>query len=334
MALLASNTQTLVDWAKKQDPDGSAARIVELLNATNEAIGDIPFKEANNITSHRTTMRSGLPTPVWRLFNQGVQPTKSTTVQVDDVIGMMEDYAEVDKALADLNGNSGEYRLSEAVAHIEALNQAYMTAMFYGNNSTNPEQFNGLSVRYSTVNQATAPIAMNVIDGGGISTDNTSVWLILWGDQTVHGIYPKGSKAGLTHRDLGEVTVESAGGVAGARMQAYRDHFRWDCGLSVRDWRYAVRIANIDASNLVTESSAADLVRLLIKAKHRIPNLNMGKAAIYCNRTVRQMLDIQALSKSQNVLAIREAAGQFQTDFFGIPIRTVDAILNTEARVV
>ena len=333
MALIASNTQTLVDWAKKQDPNGSPARIVEILNATNEAIQDIPFKEANNTTSHRTTMRSGLPTPVWRLFNQGVQPTKSTTVQVDDVIGMLEDYAEVDKALADLNGNSSEYRLSEAVAHIEGLNQAFMTAFFYGNNSINPEQYNGMSTRYSTVN-ASVPISQNVIDGGGTGSVNTSVWLICFGDQTVHGIYPKGSKAGLTHEDLGRVTVDSAGGVSGARMEAYRDHFRWDCGLSVRDWRYAVRICNIDTANLVAETSAADLIKLMIKAKNRLPNMNMGKTVIYCNRTVRQMLEIQALNKSSGALAIREAAGQFQTDFFGIPMRLCDAILNTEARVV
>ena len=333
MPLLASNTQTLVDWASKQDPNGSAARIVELLNATNAAIQDIPFKEANNTTSHRTTMRSGLPTPVWRLFNQGVQPTKSTTVQVDDVIGMLEDYAEVDKALADLNGNSSEYRLSEAVAHIEGLNQAFMTAFFYGNNSLNPEQYNGLATRYSTV-VSTVAISQNVIDAGGTGSVNTSIWLLCFGDQTIHGIYPKGSKAGLTHEDLGRVTVDSAGGVAGARMEAYRDHFRWDCGISVRDWRYGVRICNIDTTNLVAESSAADLIKLMIKAKARLPNMNMGKCVLYVNRTVLQMLEIQALAKSNAALSIREAAGQFTTDFFGIPIRVCDAILNTESRVV
>lgn len=334
MALLSANAPTLIDWAKKLDPDGKPARIVELLAATNEALPDIPFKEANGTTHHRTTMRTGLSTPTWRLFNQGVQPTKTSVAQVDDVIGMLEDYAEVDKALADLNGNTSEFRLSESVAHLEGMNQSAMTSLIYGNNGLNPEQFNGLSVRYNTVNPATAAIAQNVIDGGGTGTDNTSIWLICWGENTVHGIFPKGTTAGLQHRDLGEVTVENAGGVSGARMQAYRDHFKWNMGLSVRDWRYAVRICNIDTSNLVSESSAADLVKLLIKAKHRVPNLGMGRAVIYCNRTVRQMLDIQALNKSQGVLAIREAAGQFQTDFLGIPIKTVDAILNTEARVV
>lgn len=334
MALLNATAPTLIDWAKKLDPDGKPARIVELLAATNEALPDIPFKEANGITHHRTTMRSGLSTPTWRLFNQGVQPTKTSVVQVDDAIGMLEDYAEVDKALADLNGNTSDFRLSEAVAHLEGMNQAAMTSLIYGNNGTNPEQFNGLAVRYNTVNPVTAAIAQNVIEGGGTGTDNTSVWLVCWGDNTVHGVFPKGSTAGLQHRDLGEVTIENANGVSGARMQAYRDHFKWNLGVCVRDWRYAVRIANIDTSNLVSESSAADLVKLLIKAKHRIPNMGMGKCVIYCNRTVRQMLDIQALNKSQQVLAIREAAGQFQTDFLGIPIKTVDAILNTEARVV
>lgn len=334
MALLSATAPTLIDWAKKLDPDGSPARIVELLAATNEALPDIPFKEANGITHHRTTMRTGLSTPTWRLFNQGVQPTKTSVVQVDDVLGMMEDYAEVDKALADLNGNTAEFRLSESIAHIEGMNQAAMTAFIYGNNGTNPEQFNGLAVRYNTVNPLTAPIAQNVIDAGGTGTDNTSLWLVCWGENTVHGTFPKGSTMGLQHRDMGEVTIENANGVSGARMQAYRDHFKWNMGLCVRDWRYAVRICNIDTSNLVSESSAADLVKLMIKALHRIPNRNLGRPVFYANRTVRQMLDIQALNKSQQVLSIREAAGQFQTDFLGVPIKTVDAILNTEARVV
>ena len=338
MALIASNTQTLVDWAKKQDPNGSPARIVEILNATNEAIQDIPFKEANNTTSHRTTMRSGLPTPVWRLFNQGVQPTKSTTVQVDDVIGMLEDYAEVDKALADLNGNSSEYRLSEAVAHIEGLNQAFMTAFFYGNNSINPEQYNGMSTRYSTVN-ASVPISQNVIDGGGTGSDNTSIWFVTWGDHATTLLYPKGMKAGVTIEDKGEQRVLDD---AGNPYYAKETLFNWHMGVAVKDHRYNARIANIDVSEAMAGN--VDIWALLRQAYYRLESRRRdavsSRIAIYMNRDMIEILDAQSSDRSlttarSNTTHVSQATieGKEVMTYRGLPIRETDALLNTEALV-
>ena len=51
-------------------------------------------------------------------------------MQVTDSIGMLETYAEVDKSLADLNGNTDEFRLSEDRAFIEAMNQAMAQTLF------------------------------------------------------------------------------------------------------------------------------------------------------------------------------------------------------------
>ncbi|MCQ4021275.1 major capsid protein, partial [Klebsiella pneumoniae] len=132
--------------------------------------------EGNLPTGHRTTIRSGLPSATWRLLNYGVQPSKSTTVQVTDGIGMLETYAEIDKSLADLNGNTAEFRLSEDRAFIEAMNQQMAQTLFYGDTSVNPQQFMGLSSRYSDL---TATNAQNIIDAGGTGTDNTSIWLIV-----------------------------------------------------------------------------------------------------------------------------------------------------------
>ncbi len=138
-----------------------------------------------------------------RLLNYGVQPSKSTTVQVTDSVGMLETYAEVDKSLADLNGNTAEFRLSEDRAFIEAMNQQMAQTLFYGDSSVNPQQFMGLSSRYSSLS---AGNAQNIIDAGGTGTDNTSIWLVVWGENTVHGIFPKGQKAGIQMEDKGRDT--------------------------------------------------------------------------------------------------------------------------------
>lgn len=332
MATLGANALTLADWAKRLDPDGKVPSIVELLSQNNEIIQDMVFVEGNLPTGHRTTVRTGLPTVAWRLLNQGVQPSKSTTAQVDEQCGKLEAWSEVDVELAKLNGNAPAFRLSEAQAFIEAMNQEFASTLFYGNAGLAPEEFTGLSIRYS---DPAATNGQNVLDAAGAGSDNTSIWLICWGNQTVHGIFPKGSKAGLSHADHGEVTVETTAGMAGTRLRAFQDQFKWDCGVAVKDWRYAVRIGSIDVSNLVAKSSAADLIELMIKAMHRIPALGMGKCAFYMNRTVKQMLDIQRRDDviTGGGLVYNEVDGKLIPSFRGIPIRTCDAILETEAAV-
>lgn len=330
MVTLATNNPTLADIAKGLDPDGSVAQTVEILNQTNEILADATFIEGNLQTGHRTSIRSGLPTPTWRKLYGGVQPTKSTKVQVTDNCGMLEDYAEVDKALADLNGNTMSFRLSEDKAHIEGINQEVAQTLIYGNEGSAPAEFTGLSARY---NSLAAQNADNIIDGAGTGSDNTSIWLVVWGPQTAHMIYPKGSKAGLSVTDKGQVTVENADG-AGGRMEAYRTHYKWDVGFSLRDWRYVARVCNIDVSDLGTVANTKNLITWMIQASERIPAFGLGRAAWYVNRTVREKLRLGIIEKISNNLTWETVAGQRVMMFDGIPVRRTDAILNTESRVV
>src|SRR6056297_1670708 len=149
MATLASNALTLADWAKRLDPDGKVPAIVELLSQSNEILDDMLFVEGNLPTGHRTNVRTGLPSVAWKLINQGVTPSKSTTAQIDEAVGIMEAWCEVDVDLAMLNGNTSSFRLSEAQAFIEAMNQEMAETVFYGNSSTAPEEFTGFAPRYS-----------------------------------------------------------------------------------------------------------------------------------------------------------------------------------------
>jgi hypothetical protein len=332
MSTLGSNCLTLADFAKRLDPDGKVPQIVELLSQTNSLLEDMQWMEGNLPVGHRTTVRTGLPTVAWRLLNGGVTPSKSTTAQIDEGCGMLEAWSEVDKDLAELNGNTNAFRLSEAQAFIEAMNQEMASTLFYGNSSVDPEEFTGLSIRYSSLSAANA---QNVIVGGGAGADNSSIWLVCWGPQSVFGIFPKGSKAGLVHDNLGEVTVEMTAGIAGTRMRAYQDRWQWKCGVALRDWRYVVRIPNIDISALVAKSSAADLIELMIKAIHRVPNIKMAKPVFYMNRSVFQMLDIQRRDDviSGGGLTYQNVDGGVQASFRGIPVKICDALHELETVV-
>jgi len=331
MAVLGTTNPTLADLAKVTDPDGSIADVVEILNATNEILMDMTFLEGNLTTGHRTSIRSGLPTPTWRKLYGGVQPTKSRAVQVTDNTGMMEDYSEVDKALVDMAGNPAAFRLQEDRPHIEGMNQEFASTLFYGDESTAPEEFTGFAPRYSSLS---AENGDNIINGGGSGADNASIWLICWGPNTCHGIIPKGSKAGVQQRDLGEVTVENADGSNG-RMQAYRTHYRWDVGLSVRDWRYVVRVANIDRSLLTSDiTTGADLNDLMHQAWTELPSTSAGRCAWYMDKQVMSFLRRQTANAVQNsTLSVDMVGGTMQTSWGGIPIRRCDALRTNEATV-
>ena len=333
MATLSVNNPTLADVAKATDPDGKIATIVEILNETNDVIDDMTFMEGNLPTGHRSSVRTGLPTPTWRKLYEGVDPSKSTIVQVTDTCGMLEAYAEIDAALAELNGNTNEFRMVEDKAFIEGMNQEFANTLFYGDEGTEPEAFTGLAPRY---NDNSGPAnADNILLGGGSGSDNTSIWLVAWGPNTVHGIYPKGSRGGLRMTDKGLVTIEDSNGSNGGRMEAYRTHYRWDLGLVVRDWRYVVRICNIDVSDLTKDKSgsSADLTDLMSQAIELLPSAGMGRPVFYMNRGTRSFVKRQ-LANSTNVhLSMDEVGGKHVLSFDGIPVKRCDAITNAEATI-
>jgi hypothetical protein len=322
MATLSATVPTLLDVTKRMDPDGKAAKIAEMLSQDNEILDDMQWYEGN------------LPTAAWRKLNQGVPHSKSTTAQIDEACGMLEAYSQIDKDVADLNGNTPEFRLSENSAFIEALNQKMATTAIYGNSVSEPESFLGFAPRFDDVPTTAggAENKDNVIDAGGTGTDNTSIWLIGWGPNTVHGIYPKGSAAGLIHEDLGLDTVLDANG---NKYRAYIVHYQWKCGIALKDWRYVVRICNIDVSDLTADAATgAKLIRLMTQALERIHSLNGVRPAFYMNRTVRSILRQQQVEAVKNsTLTVEELYGKRVLMASEVPCRRSDAILTNEARV-
>lgn len=340
MSTLATTNLTLADWAKRLDPNGTVPKLAELLAQTNEILEDCVFKEGNLPTGHRVNIRTGLPTAYWRMINKGIPTSKSTTAQVDETIGILESRSHIDVELAKLNGNTAAFRLSEDTAFIEAMNQTMASTLFYGNPGVDPKTFTGLATRYSAISGAGN--AQNVLDAGGSGSDNTSIYLVVWGDETVFCPVPKGATAGLQHQDLGEETVYDSDNNG---FQALRTLYQWKNGLVVKDWRYVVRICNVDISDLVAltgtqaASASTEVIKMMARAIDRVPAMGMGRAAFYANRTIMSLLRIQALQKSTSALGIVDAISQFgrpgkNLDFLGIPVRKCDQLLNTEARVV
>ncbi len=101
----------LLDLKARLDSTDKVTQVVEALHQTNEVLDDAVWVEANELTGHTTSVRTGLPEPTWRKLYGGVQPSKTTSVKVREGLGMLENYAEIDKSLADLQGINGEIAL-------------------------------------------------------------------------------------------------------------------------------------------------------------------------------------------------------------------------------
>lgn len=333
MATVGNTYLTLADVFKRTDASKQIAAVIELLAQTNPILQDMIIKECNDGTSHLTTVRTGIPEATWRMLYQGVQPTKSTTAQVRDATGFAEAWSEIDQKLYELTQDKAGLRLSEASAFLEGLNQTWARALFYGDQATTPQMFTGLTPRFNK--KATSGSGAQIVDAGGTGSDNTSIWFVVWGENTVHGLYPKGSSAGITRDDKG---VQTKTLTDGSVYDVVREKFQLDAGLSVRDYRYVSRIANIDVSD--AQAGTVKLYDFMRKAFYKLHQRKVtgGKAAIYLNKDMLEVLDTLATNggTTDNFVRLtrKEIEGEEVLAYRGIPLRESDALLNTEARVV
>lgn len=330
MATLGASYLTLADRFKRTENGKTAAEIIEMMSETNELLKDANALQCNDGTNHITTIRTGLPTAVFRKLYGYVPTSKSTTEQVKDVTGMLETFSVVDVDLVDKSENPKLFRLTESSAFIEAMNQKLQETIFYGSIKENAAAFDGLAARYSKKSTDSKKIGYNIIDAGSSSTDNTSIWFVTWGDQHTSLLYPQGSQAGVQHKDDGVMTETSS---TGGKRKVYQDHFKMDVGLSVRDWRSTCRIANISIASLYG-NNAIDLESFLNNAYYKIKRFSKtGKTCIYCNSTVLMYFEAQIRAKNNVNFTIKEYLNESVLHYKNIPIRECDQIVCDESIV-
>lgn len=321
---LVATLAELEDFYKGQ----KAGEVIELMNQTNDILSDVQWMESNQSDGHLTRIRTGLPEVYWRRLYKGTPPSKSEWAQVKESCGMLEALQELDVAEVELYGDKARaFRLSESKAFAEAMRQKVATTLFYGDNSTVPDEFNGFEKRYPGIS---SPHVINA--AGSTSNKMTSMYLICWGSDTVHGLYPKGSAGGLKNEDLGKYMTTDA---SGNKFQVVGDKYTWRCGLAVRDWRAVVRICNIDTTKLNVRKGTSgwvDLQALTIQAKNMMPPQMRQKAIWYCNQDVLTALEMQSIDYGTVHLTYGEFFGSKSVPaLHGRPIRQCDVLKSTEA---
>lgn len=345
MATLTPTVMTYNEWALRLDPTGKTAYLINLLSQNNPMLSEMMAVPCQNGNSFEYTQVVKLPAPVRRSFNQGVAATQAAVAKQIATAVEYSDTAQIDNSLASLNGNRNELRAREIMLHMQAMGQSVASDLWYSNNSTDPTAFTGFSNIYNTVSTATSQIANNVLDCGGTGSTNSSIWLLGWGPNQIHTIFPNGMPAGLQHVDKGLERVYDANGLP---YYAWCDWLQWNIGLAIADWRYAVRACNIDVTTF-GGASAPDLIGILAAMVMKPPvmyagtgpvqtaddpTVVMSRFAFYCNRTVYLALDNQARTGTNILLQMQQWAGVPTLTYRGVPIRVSDALTTTETRVV
>lgn len=341
MAAKGVELVTLVDVARNKD-NKKIGSVAEVLVQHNEMLNDITYMEMNEGTVHKEEIRSALPEVYYRKANQAIPSSKTTTEERTFTASHFESKSTMDELVAKRGGEDKVKfnRWNQAQGHLQAHSIELAKLMLYGSPSTSNMKTAGLADIYSTL-ATSEETSKQIIDAGGSGSDNTSIYKVHWGERSVFGIYPSGTTAGLTRKDrsakgnLVQISAKDENGNTGD-FWGYEENFITDHGLVVKDFRQAARIANIDVSDLAAGNvSAADLVTLMIKADHLIDNINNGKGAWYCNRTVAAALHLQSLDKvsAGSGLTYDNYQGKRTLMFLDAPVRRMDALLNTEAEV-
>jgi len=335
MATIASNLYTLTDWVRSRNPDESQARIIDMLSQQNEIVKHLQFMEGNLTDGHQTTLAASLPSVAWNTVNGLITPSTVTTTQAKFRCGMLTTAMEVPKLIADLGGNPNAFRAARLPMYMEALAQEAASSIFYGDETLYPERFNGLTKYFNSVSTGTNQTARNVIDGGGTGSDNSSIWLVGWGEGGLWACTPKGYGAGITHINKGVVdaTVVDANGIVTGIREVYRDLFYWSFGLVLEDWRNVARICNIDASAL-RAGSGADLLEKMRLMTTVINKRNLNYK-IYAPRYVYAYLKDQVWDhvKGGGGLSFENIDSVPTLMFEGYPIYLLDKLTEAEARV-
>ena len=329
------NAHTLSDLQKMLNPDGSIARVMEVLNESNPMMEDIRWEEGDLPIGTKTVIRTSLPTPSIRRINRGTAPTKGSVRSIIDVCMHLEDRSKIDVELLSGKPNPEAYRMAEDDAHVEGIAQYVARQFLYGDLEKDPDVFNGFMPRYNTLKDLGKGSAGHQVISAGTANSNGkngSIWFVDWGDNRVVGIYPKGTMAGLKKQDLGESDVLDADGNA---YRAVQTLYSYKCGLAVKNLRSVVRVCNIDMATIdsLTDAQAKKLVDRFVYAKNR---LWLPKNPVaYVSGDLYSWFECYLTNKN-NIHVTRDQVTNGAAPilrFNGIQLKKMDCMEDTEAAV-
>lgn len=324
----ANSLMPLNELANRLDRSGGTAELAFQFMEKNQFIEVLPFTKSSHETHHEFVKTLSIPAGTWTAVNEGVPIEGSRTKPEKEYMGTLESYSQIDvRAFRGMKKSAAAaIRLQEDKAFMTGMGLTISEALFYTSHGINTKSFDGLFTR-PTLNQLSSD---QVINSGASSGDVMSILVAELGDETMYGVIPKGTKAGIETEDLGR---EPKYDDSGNRFDVYTTHFLWDLGLVLKDDRAAVRIANIsDAVVNDADDNGGLNEEDILDALSFLPNMGQKNSYIFLNR--RTLRHLQSVAKDRvNVTYTpnNQFGRKWITDYMGTGIKVDERLLTTES---
>ena len=316
------------------------SEIVEIMLEQNPMLDDMVISEANDGTSNKTTIRTGLPDAAWTAFYEGVQGSKGSKKQIRNTAGRLQSKIEIDAALFDQAPDKGALLRDEIESHANAMMNEMADCLIYGKITTEPKKFNGLINFFSVLGGSTSTddkLAKHyVFDAKSASQASTaalrSIWLVGWGQKSIRTFYPRGSQGGLKKGEFKKVDAYDTT-LTGGTYEVYRQYLEWQLGLDVRDYRYAGRIANLQSDEMFDTSGVPEYVEILRRMVTRVHSDGV-RQVFYMDRLTWEAVGVWMARKTMtNAIGFKDLQERPTQTLFGIPVRICDALNANETEV-
>jgi hypothetical protein len=320
MAVLNAADRLTALEAVKRTEQPWPNRIIECLTQTNEILMDMPVLEANNGTVHTIVRRETLAESMARRYYEGTSAVATQTATITEPTQMWQAWSEIDVDLADHTGDPAGLRKTDSIGILNGMGIQQARDFIYGSRQgSGGKDIDGFATRLAKIDNK------NVFDAGGTGNDLTSLYIAAMGERFLHLMYPRGfGTVGVRQEDKGKQTVMDG---SAKKYEVYQTLFKSQYGIALEDPRSLIRIANIEK-----DTDPEELILLILQILRRMPN-GASTYVLYGNFTIRDIIEKAAIEKSNVIYSTEDPWGRPLTMLRNLRVRTVEAILDTEAQI-
>jgi hypothetical protein len=324
---------TLQDIRQGLDPDGLVAKVVDVMSTSGHLTEDAVWAPTNAFGKNVTAKTAFEPEGDFRRANRGVAPGKGGLSQDEDFVGYLEAMSLVDdKVIRSVGkGQKQAARMQYDALFAKGLAKQGRRYTLYGDRTTDPDQFNGMSAKRDAIGDYCFDAAPAAPSG-----NRTSFYITAWNtDSGCSMLYPNETQAGIQTEDFGKQIITDPNDSA-RFLPAWITWFYHDLGFMVKDDRALIRIANVEADSSVWDVTYMKKIMSLVNEALRSMNFSVddGNIRLYSNKDGLLLFDnmVHELSSFHLTDVVLENK-TFLNSYRGLPLRECNEILSDEGLV-
>ena len=324
---------TLPEVLRTKAPDGSYMSAIDVLSERIPLLEEGYWLQANDDSSHEFLRWTSEPVGSPVRLGEGAAWEKAAQVPVKEQLMNLGSNMKLDIKVLAKAPDPVRYRRDMEKVTVRGMTKTFAKTIFskggLGDMSTDVRSINGLGVRYGKI------AANSVYSLGGNSAGSMgSIWIVKWGPDGLHFLYPKTASKALVEKNMTEAQPMCINDANGNPVYYEVTNWDWQFGLAIGDPRNVKRIGNIAASgdksfwNDSTDKALGE--NALIDALEDMPS-DLSGCVIYAGKNIVAQMRKRLNSKSNLFFNVRDVWGRPMLAFDEVPIVRMDTLTNDEA---